>query len=259
MSVQNSQKFSTKKFRFCGLDISEEQIQSINDGKSVLIFYHKPHYSQPKYSVANSDTDIHPLYKGQEQKIGNSIKMFRDEILVIKKIAKKIKISNDKIYCGSITGLATLIDVFQTQSGEFYIENNLWTCWANSQNWNESVKDFSFERYEIESGDSLDEYNKMGIEKMKERKNFFQKTVSHAIELGLSEKQAIRILDNNNVTVLEAVCILMSMNIPKKNASKIANKAFAWAYAQVILGFDPKTITKRFDNLISACREYADI
>ncbi|MDD3284016.1 MAG: hypothetical protein PHZ07_00280 [Patescibacteria group bacterium] len=233
-----------------------EQIIGLNNGQCVAIFYHKPYYSRPSYNVAQSDQDIHQLYEGQTTQHTGTV---RNEVLVIKEIAKKIVLTEDKIYCGSITGLATLIDVFQKQSGEFFIEDNLWTSWNNSQEWNESIKDFSFRRFEVGSGTELDKYNQMGIEKMEERKNFFQKTMSDAISLGISKDRALQIVTNNNVTVLEAVTQLVFKDVPKKDARKIANKASAWSYAQVILGYDPKIITGKFENLISACREYANL
>ncbi len=259
MSVQSSQRFSIEKVQSCGLDISKEQIQSLNNGESVLIFHHKPYYSRPSDTVANSDIDIHQLNKGQDLKIGNYIQMVRNEVLVIKKIAKKTQLPKDKVYCGSITGLATLIDVFQNQSGEFYIENNLWTSWNNSQEWNETIRDFSFRRYEIESAVELNKYNEIGAQKKEAQKNFFDTTLSMAIAVGIPKEKAIVIVNKTNVTVLEAITQLMFRAVPKKDAAKIANKGSAWNYAQVILRIDPKLITRKFDNLLSACREYANL
>lgn len=146
-------------------------VDDLNNANAIAIVSTSAYYSKPSYRFVNSDSDIPVLSLGTDDHFGHAV---RDSDLVIKKIAKKVKLSDGRIYCGSFRD-STLIDVFKEQSGETNYDTNLYTSWCDSQSWNESVHDYSFTRFEIETGEEgkMVEYNNHAKEQKKARTEKF--------------------------------------------------------------------------------------
>ena len=233
-------------------------VDDLNNGNAITMVSTAAYYSKPSYRFINRDSDIPVLSLGTDDHFGRSV---RDSDLVIKKIVKKVKLNDGRTYCGSFKD-STLIDVFQEVSGEMNYNTNLYTSYCNSQSWNESVHDYTFTRFEIETGAEgvMVEYNDHAKKQKQARSEKFNdlsekiktRFGENILKLILKEKGSVLSLmsvisEKTNITeediklalevghgkpspVLEVLIKVVADRPDQVRVRKVVAKASAWAY-----------------------------
>ena len=202
---------SHKNGKVTQLEALLPNVHGLNNNTVIAVVSKGAYYSKPDYDFVDSDNRIPILYLGSDDNFGHPV---RDCDLIIKKIVKKVQLGDGRTYCGSFNS-STLIDVFEKE-GVLNYNSNLYSSWCDSQNWKESVHDYTFTRFEIESGleGEMAEYNNRANEQKKARNAKFN-DLSHKIIARFGEDVLKQILQEKG-----SVLILMSVISEKPDITK---------------------------------------
>lgn len=244
-----------KDFKLSQLEALFGLVDEINLGEVFVLEVGSAYYTQPSYFQVTGD--YVPVLRLKY----SSMYAVKSSSLTTKKIVRKEILRDGRTYCGSFKS-HTLIDVFQKESGGLYFRSNLYTSWCNNQDWDESVKDFSFARFEIETGEegSMTPYNQERKKRAEERAKKFtalSRTISerfgkNVLNRILQERgQVIGIMEiiskNPSITeemveigltagrgeslpVLDVLFKVVADRPDQRKVRRVVSKAYAWDY-----------------------------
>ncbi len=263
-----------KEGKISQMEVLLKNVVALNKGEAVVFEHTSAYYSKPDTSIVASDDRLG----------APSLDIDRGSNIVVYKIAKKVLLHDGRIYCGSFKD-STVVDVFQNADGTFNYNKNLYTSWCNSQSWNESVRDYTFKRFEIRTGEEgeMVSYNQELARRAEARKEKFEK-LSGLVKAKYGEEIFKKILANRKGQVLAIFEWLQELDVPAKDVVFLLNakvafskqllqlmldrpdqkmvrrvipKAYAWAYL-VNAGLE-KNCEAHFDEALAVLKVYANL
>jgi hypothetical protein len=262
-------------------------INNLNAERVIAVCTQSPSYSCPKNYLIGGDSALRTLYVGQvDRSLNNS--PIRGENIKFYAVAKRVVLKDGRVYCGSFDAFG-LIDVFYKEG--FHLSINRQESWCNSQSYSEKIYDYSFDRFEINTGEEgrMSEHNCKGKQIREDKKKKFDilyeavknRFGKETVNLILKEKGLIiRLLSAiNEMTVVtsldikaallaahgrsfEIILVLLKVLIAspdQRKVCKVTAKAKAWKYL-TNAGLDfAGGENQYFDDTIVALKIYQDM
>ena len=241
---EDSEKY-TQKFKE---EAIEELNRILNAEEGFVVYTKEPYYSRPETHLTNSviwDFRIGPGPTGKATRTQRT------------RLYQPVKIANDG-YCGSFTGAGgCLVDVYK-KDGEYQLSVHQTVQWNNQQNYTNTTAD-PRKRWDVETGKEeewLEEFQQEARADKQRKKNFFEQMKDLAKEENLPFKKIIG--KSDIVSMVKWVAEVKQRDPDIKDIKQVRDKAYAWAYAEDVLGSWVKDLTPSFPLLQQTLEAYLE-